>query len=203
MPIRSHHLMLAVAFVLPTAALAGAAPGTTTHAPAYTADGKLVLPADYREWVFLSAGLGMSYSPKAPEGEPAFDNTFVDPQSYREFVRTGTWPDKTQIVLEVRGSSSKGSINQHGHYQSGGVQDIEVHVKDAARFKGGWAFFGFDGDTSAEQIPESAACYGCHAAHGAVDTTFVQFYPTLLPIAQLHATLSAAYLQETAERLIK
>lgn len=203
MPIRSHHLMLAVAFVLPTAALAGAAPGTTTHAPAYTADGKLVLPADYREWVFLSAGLGMSYSPKAPEGEPAFDNTFVDPQSYREFVRTGTWPDKTQIVLEVRGSSSKGSINQHGYYQSGGVQDIEVHVKDAARFKGGWAFFGFDGGTSAEQIPESAACYACHAAHGAVDTTFVQFYPTLLPIAQQHATLSAAYLQETAERLIK
>ena len=33
-------------------------------------------------------------------------------------------------------------------------------------------------------IPTAADCYSCHAAHAAVDTTFVQFYPTLLPIAQ-------------------
>lgn len=25
-------------------------------APAYTADGKLVAPADYREWIYLSSG---------------------------------------------------------------------------------------------------------------------------------------------------
>ena len=30
-------------------------------------------------------------------------------------------------------------------------------------------------------------------AHGAVDKTFVQFYPTLLPIAKDKGTLSAAY----------
>jgi hypothetical protein len=29
-----------------------------------------------------------------------------------------------------------------------------------------------------------------------VDTTFVQFYPTLLPIATSKGTLSAAYLKE-------
>jgi hypothetical protein len=32
-----------------------------------------------------------------------------------------------------------------------------------------------------------------------VDTTFVQFYPTLLPIAQKQATLSAGYLKDEAE----
>jgi len=42
-------------------------------------------------------------------------------------------------------------------------------------------------------IPRTASCYSCHAAHGAVDTTFVQFYPTLLPIATAKETLSAAY----------
>jgi hypothetical protein len=31
-----------------------------------------------------------------------------------------------------------------------------------------------------------------------VDTTFVQFYPTLLPLAQKKNTLSPAYLQEIA-----
>jgi aspartate oxidase len=31
-----------------------------------------------------------------------------------------------------------------------------------------------------------------------VDTTFVQFYPTLLPIAKEKQTLSASYLKEEA-----
>jgi hypothetical protein len=45
-------------------------------------------------------------------------------------------------------------------------------------------------------IPTSADCYSCHADHGAVDTTFVQFYPTLLPIARSKGSLSAGYLKE-------
>jgi hypothetical protein len=42
-------------------------------------------------------------------------------------------------------------------------------------------------------IPQTASCYSCHSAHAAVDTTFVQFYPTLLPIATSKHSLSAAY----------
>lgn len=172
------------------------------EAPAYTAEGKLILPAEYREWVYLSSGLGMSYNPKAlASPDPMFDNTFVNPEAYQGFRKTGTWPDKTVIVLEVRGSSDKGSIIQRGHYQSGGAQGMEVHVKDTARFHGGWAFFSFDDSPApAKQIPTTEACYACHSAHGAVDTTFVQFYPTLLPIAKQHGTLSAAYSKDEAER---
>lgn len=196
-------LMLALAFVLPVGAAAGDPPATSPGAPVYTTDGKLIAPRDYREWVYLSSGLGMSYSPKAlASAEPMFDNTFVNPEAYRAFRDTGTWPDKTVIVLEVRGSSDKGSINQRGRFQSGDVQGLEVHVKDAARFNGGWVFFSFDnGPAPATRIPEKQACYACHSAHGAVDTTFVQFYPTLLPIAKQHATLSAAYLKDEAERI--
>lgn len=173
------------------------------QAPAYTADGSLIRPADYREWVYLSSGLDMSYNPKAMASpSPVFDNTFVNQESYRAFVRTGTWPDHTVIVLEIRGSTGKGSINQRGHFQSGEAQGMEVHVKDTKRFNGGWAFFSFDDSTApAKLIPTTAACYSCHSAHAAVDTTFVQFYPTLLPIAQQRATLSAAYLKDVAELL--
>jgi hypothetical protein len=45
-------------------------------------------------------------------------------------------------------------------------------------------------------FPTEAACYSCHAQHAAVDTTFVQFYPTLLPIAKAKGTLSAGYVKE-------
>lgn len=171
---------------------------TTAHAaantaPAYDKDGNMLPPSGYREWVYLSTGLGMSYTAK-PVDTPVFDNVFVNPEAYRSFLATGTWPDKTVMVLEVRGANSKGSINLQGHYQDTKILDFEVHVKDEKRFPGKWAFFSFDSPTgNGTLIPQGAPCYSCHLAHGAVDTTFVQFYPTLLPIAIQNGTLSAAY----------
>ncbi len=125
-----------------------------------------------------------------------FENVFVNADAYRSFVNTGTWPDKTTLVTEFRTAQSKGSINRSGRFQTE-VMGFDVHVKDVTRFAGGWAFFGFGatGKTSAA-IPRTASCYSCHAQHAAVDTTFVQFYPTLLPIAKHKATLSHAYLTE-------
>jgi Cytochrome P460 len=191
-------LLVALATTLPTIAFAQG-PATNTHEPIYARDGKLIPPADYREWVFLSSGLDMSYNEKANASpDPVFDNVFVNPESYRVFLQTGTWPDKTQFVLEVRGSSAKGSINHRGHFQSGDIMGMEVHVKDKTRFDGGWAFFDVENGAPAAQIPTTAACYACHRDHGAVDTTFTQFYPTLLPIARKQATLSEAYLKDEA-----
>lgn len=170
-----------------------AASGTS---PEYTSDAQLKLPQNYRQWVYLTSGFDMSYNPSGDMADHhMFDNVFVNPESYKTFVKTGTWPDKTMFVLEVRGAEGRGSINQKGNYQ-GTIMGLEVHVKDSARFPGNWAFFGFDDSKTAKMTPTSAACYSCHAAHGAVDTTFVQFYPTLLPIAKSKNTLAAAYLKE-------
>jgi Cytochrome P460 len=168
--------------------------------PTYTADGQMRLPASYREWVYLSTGFDMSYNPAMSMNHHMFDNVFVNPEAYQAFQKTGSWPDKTTLVLEVRGAQSKGSINQAGQFQSGDTMGVEVHVKDESRFPGKWAFFGFDGSDTAKMTPTSAACYSCHAQHAAVDTTFVQFYPTLLPIAQSHSTLSPSYTKESASQ---
>lgn len=174
-----------------------AAPASTVGAPVYDDKGRLLPPVDYREWVFLSAGVDMSYSDQAVMADAhMFDNVFAPPAAYAAFKRDGVWPDKTVLVLELRGGRSKGSINKRGTFQSGEVMGLETHVKDTARFKGGWAFFGFDGDKPATKIPDTAACYACHQTHAAADTTFVQFYPTLLPIATKLKTLSAAYLSD-------
>jgi hypothetical protein len=172
-----------VSILAPLLLLLGAATGDPAG-PRYTADGLLVPPADYREWVYLSSGLDMSYSEgSSTAGHSMFDNVFVDPASWASFKRSGHWPDQTMFVMEVRGASSKGSINKQGHYQTEDLMGAEVHVRDVARFKGGWGFFVLDGDQPAKQLPYSAPCYECHQAHGAVDTTFTQFYPTAKPIA--------------------
>lgn len=166
--------------------------------PEYTGDGQLKLPENYREWIYLTTGFDMSYSPGAQGADHhMFDNVFVNPESYKAFLETGTWPDKTMLVLEVRGAEGKGSINQKGNYQSTERMGLEVHVKDEKRFAGKWAFFGFDDAKTSKMVPLEASCYSCHAAHAAVDTTFVQFYPTLLPIAKSKGTLSDGYKKDS------
>ena len=165
--------------------------------PEYTADSRLKFPGKFREWIFLTSGIDMSYSPMRGMSNHMFDNVFVNPEAYKAFLETGTWPDQTMLVLESRGAQTKGSINQSGHYQDADVMGMEVHVKDEARFPGKWAFFNFENTVSGKLVPAGAACYSCHAEHAAVDTTFVQFYPTLLTLAKEKGTLSPAYRKET------
>jgi hypothetical protein len=153
--------------------------------PEYTRDGQMKLPENYREWIYLSTGFDMSYNPALQMDHHMFDNVFVNPESYKAFVKTGQWPDKTTFILEARGAEGKGSINQKGNYQSQEVMGLEAHVKDS-RFPGKWAFFRFDAGKTATMVPTSADCYSCHAKNGAVDTTFVQFYPTLAGMIKPH-----------------
>ena len=190
-------MKIAYAAAMAALAVAASTAAQPATAPAYAADGRLIPPPDYREWIFLSSGLDMSY--RARSGSSSmhmFDNVFVKPESYRAFQDTGTWPDKTVLVMEVRGARSKGSINKRGQFQTTEQMGMEMHVKDTARFADGWAFFATDGDAPAAQIPVQAECYSCHRAHGAVDTTFVQFYPTLLPLAEKKGSLSIGYLKD-------
>ena len=169
----------------------------SANAPAYDADGNLITPIHYREWIYLSSGLDMSYSmrAKAPN-HSMFDNVFVNPEAYKVFVETGKWPDKTMFVLETRMAESAGSINKAGHFQGTDIMGAEVHLKDDSR--GGWAFYDLDGERGT-LIPKTADCYSCHEQHAAVDTTFVQFYPTLIGMAKAKGTLSPAYLNESAK----
>jgi Cytochrome P460 len=222
-------IVVAAAILGAFASRAHQAPATT-NSPSYTADGQLRFPANYRQWVYVTTGFDMSYNPAQSTDHHMFDNVFVNPEAYAAFLNSGTWPDKTMLFIEVRGAKNKGSINQAGHFQDTDVMGLEVHVKDESRFhaQGNWAFFGFkpsaitaaagaapaasaqanppgaqapqQSASTSRMTPTSAACYSCHAQHAAVDTTFVQFYPTLLPIAQAHQTLSPNYTKESATK---
>ena len=183
--------LLRSACLLPVLACAGA----MAQAPQYDSDSRLVVPADYREWVFLTSSLDLNYDdavPGAAVRSSLLDNVFVNPDAYKIFMKTGVWPDKTILVKENRVAASAGTISKSGKFQTW-VASMELHVKDATRFKGKWMFFVSDGTAPARPVPTTANCYSCHQQHGAVDTTFVQFYPTLLEIAKAKATLSSGY----------
>ena len=133
----------------------------------------------------------MTYGPTALQMDadnPDFDNVFVNRAAYKSFQATGTWPDKTDLHSGGPRLANEGLHQQGGHFQAE-VTDVEAHVKDEKRFPGKWAFFGFpNGADTGKQIATTASCYSCHQQHGAVDTTFVQFYPTLIEIAKAKGT---------------
>src|SRR5437763_1470655 len=194
------HLPAAAAVMLTTAVLTQsgvrAQQGASADGPRFSSANELIRPADFREWIFVTSGLGMTYN-EAVAGTPArapnFTNVYVNPSSYRSFIKSGQWPEKTIFVLEIRASQSEGSINKAGNFQSELVA-IEASVKDSSRYPGKWAYFNFGGRGAAmkdkvDALPASASCYACHSNNAAVDNTFVQFYPTLLEVARAKNTL--------------
>jgi hypothetical protein len=140
----------------------------------------------------------MSYGPNATQtGAPPFDNVFVRPESYYEFKKTGKWPDKTVFILEIRSSTQHGSINRSGSFQTDLIV-VEAAVKDESRFPEKWGYFGFPGPAghlanTSKRIPATASCNQCHGKNAAVENTFVQFYPTLLEVAEAKGTLNSYY----------
>jgi hypothetical protein len=171
---------LVVAFCF---ALLAAAPEEKSPKPQYDGKGALLRPADYRDWEFLSAGYGMNYSP-APGGHEMFTNVFVQRWAYQDFLNSGKWPEQTMFVIDERDAQSKGSINQTGHFQTD-LMGLAVEIKDSSRFPDKWGYFAY-GETNqtSEAMPKGNPCTTCHEAHAAVEHTFVQFYPTLKPVAK-------------------
>ncbi len=167
--------------------LQAAAPDSPSGTPQYSGDNHLLRPENYREWIYLSSGMNMNYGPAASDHD-MFTNVFVPQWAYQAFLKSGKWPDKTIFVVEERGAESKGSINKQGHYQSTDLMGIGVEVKDEGRFPDKWAYFNFGSDTKSAQAAPKGACWRCHEDHAAVEHTFVQFYPTLKPVAQKFGT---------------
>jgi len=184
-------LLVASALVAGGAIGARRAADGNAGAPQFTGEGKLLRPEGYRRWVFVSSGYGMSYSERASEGgNKAFTNVFVAPASYDYYLANGKWPDHTMFVLEVYGSTSQGSINKHGNFQTE-FQGLDVEVKDEKRFAEKWAYFNFDGaeKEASATSPAKNECWKCHEQNAAVEHSFVQFYPELLKVAREKGTI--------------
>ncbi len=126
------------------------APESDSGKPEYTTDNQLLPPKNFREWIFLSSGLGMSYSPGSMD-HVMFTNVFV-PQCQTDLMGYG------------------------------------VEVKDETRFPDKWAYFNFDEGSKSAQANPKNACWQCHEDHAAVEHSFVQFYPTLKPVAKKFGT---------------
>ena len=152
--------------------------------PRFADGNQLVRPESYQDWIFVGSSLGMSYSQGTSSSgyAPDFHNVYIQPEAYRQFASTGTFPDGTMMVMEIRSAGSNASINKQGHFEDK-LTGLDVAVKSASHFPEKWAYFNFDGPNGsflaqAKPFPKDN-CWSCHNAHGAADNVFVQFYPVL------------------------
>jgi hypothetical protein len=129
---------------------------------------ELLLPANYRTWVAIS-----STTPGLPKHEHRHlaGKLYVEPGSWERFKKTGVWPNRTVIVLELKSGEPvpKGACE---------IMGLEAAVKDDSRFPDPWSYYGitYDGPPALGQVkPAVGGCTdGSHA-----DTMLTMVFPTL------------------------
>jgi hypothetical protein len=148
----------------------------------FTADGQLTKPADLAQWVFLGTSLGMGYNEGQlnPSSPGQFQVVLMEPNAYRYFMEHGKYAQGSMFLLSFYNSDSRRSINQTGFVQAD-LANFEIHLIDARKApEEGRVFYLFGAKaTEGRALPKGNDCVRCHAAHGAFDGTFAQFYPAI------------------------
>ena len=149
--------------------------------PVYDAENQLLLPEEYREWVFVGASLGLTYSDEPPR-EERFSHVYINPFGYREFRKTGQFPVGTMLLLETAEKGTKDNPALHGAYAKK-FTGLEAAVKSGDRFDQPWTYYTFD-STDGKRSQKARrftgeSCITCHREHAHTDHVFTQFYPVL------------------------
>ena len=128
---------------------------------------ELLLPSNYRNWVVVSpATLGV---PQHKHKHVA-SKLYVEPSSYEQFSKTGAWPNKTVIVMELLSEKavSKGTCDLMG---------LEAAVKDDSGFPDPWSYYGIVYDR--DKAPAKMIHSDCAECGVTIDSVLTMAFPTL------------------------
>jgi hypothetical protein len=166
---------------------------SSTPTAIFDSQGKLKLPTDYREWVFVGAPLTPNGLNGGSANFPEYHHVYIQQKNVDAYLKNGVFPEGTVIIKELTrvltptfpdGSTTEPS--GRGFF-NGEFNGIDCTVKDSKKFAetNGWGFFTFGHhpepyDGYAAEAP-AAECASCHQANVAkTDMTWIQFYPVLL-----------------------
>jgi hypothetical protein len=179
----------------------GAQQAPQRQLPEYTASGDLILPKNWREWVFVGDpftpiafnGGKKCHEPVTPAdqpctGFPEYHNVYIEPGSYHIYQITNQFPDQTIIFKELQltlpaqnPDGSRMEASGRGYFP-GAFNGADVTVKDTRRFanSGGWGYFNFNHHEPKAQTSKVTDCgYSCHLSGAKKDEVWTQFYQLL------------------------
>ena len=159
--------------------------------PSWTAEGELILPRNYHEWIYLGSPLTPHALNDGSASFPEYHNIYIQPEAYKAYRETGEWPEGTIMFKELQltrpATNSDGSsveVSGRGYFP-GVLNGVDISVKDSKRFQdtNGWGFFNFGHHAppyaqTAAAMPKDA-CAGCHIVN-ADKMVFSKFYAPIL-----------------------
>lgn len=177
-------LIASTAIVLMGASVAVAEDAKTYEAE-FTADGELIRPSGWREWVFVGSPLTPNSLNGGEAAFPEFHNVYIDPKSWEHYKKTGVFREGTMFAKELTLVGDTAATSGIGFF-NGDLQGFEIAHKDTKRYSkdtDGWAYYTFGHkpepyNNTAAAMP-IAACAACHTAAAAEDMVFTQYYPIL------------------------
>lgn len=179
-------LFVACAFaILMMGASVAVADGHEKYEAQFTADGELIRPAGWREWVFVGSPLTPNSLNGGEAAFPEFHSVYIDPKSWAHWKKTGEFREGTMFAKELTLVGATAATSGIGFF-NGDLQGFEIAHKDTKRYgkeTGGWAYYTFGhkpepyADTTGAM--PTAACAACHTASAADDMVFTQYYPIL------------------------
>jgi hypothetical protein len=128
---------------------------------------ELLLPANYHNWVTLSA----STAGLPSRHKHVASKLFVEPTAFEHFNKTGEWPNNTVIVLEL--SSAKARVRAKSE-----VMGLEAAVKNEASFPDPWTYYGIIYDRQQQPSGTLKAEKPCDCDQP-LDSMLAMAFPTL------------------------
>lgn len=180
------YLLIAPIFGNPSSAATQSASIPEAEKPKYTADGELIpfSPDVYREWIWVGEPLTPNDLNPPEANFPEFHDVYINPTAWREWKKSGTFPEGTVIIKELTSVGSKNAVSGNGYFQ-GEFTGLEHVVKDSKRFPKearGWGYFTFGHKYPLKKqapLQQFASCAACHVANAGDDMVFTQYYPVL------------------------
>src|SRR5499433_2061622 len=76
------------------------APAKGRYLPEYTKEGDLILPKNWRSWIYVGSPLTPDALNNGKAGFPEYHNVYIEPGSYEIYKKTGEFPEGTIMFKE-------------------------------------------------------------------------------------------------------
>ena len=162
----------------------------TRYLPEFAANGDLVLPKNFTEWVFVGSPFTPHGLNNGKAGFPEYHNVYIEPGSYAIYKKTNVFPEGTIMLKELQlvdrsefPDGSRNEVSGRGYFP-GVLGGADVTVKDSKRFPetNGWGFFNFNHSEpklAQAKVQPNEKCAFCHTESAKKDMVWTQFYRLL------------------------
>lgn len=91
---------------------------STAHAAeAFTVtNGELTRPTGYREWIYVGTPVTPNDMNNGKAAFPELHNVYIDPESWAQWKKEGTFRDGTILIKELVSVGSKAAVSGQGYF---------------------------------------------------------------------------------------